>query len=163
MSLEQIRAKARELRTKTRRELQANTAVPIFAAGLCGIGVWVKDDPIQLGLAAIGMAWGFAGAVAVNRDGQVQAFAGDGASSAGLDYYRSLLEWRRVLFVRSLAWSIGPMVFAIAAFIASTISSGRLSVKVLPFALLALIWTVAVLVMRNRRLNEMRSELQSLG
>lgn len=49
MTIEQIRTKARELHAKTRRELQANTAVPLFAAGLCGIGVWVKDDPINWG------------------------------------------------------------------------------------------------------------------
>lgn len=163
MSLEQIRAKARELHAKTRRDLQANTAVPIFAAGLCGIGVWVKDDSIQLGLAAIGIAWALAGAVAVNRDLRLDAFPQDAPAAKGLDYYKSLVERRRVLFVRSLTWSIGPMVFAIAAFLASTVSSGQLSVKVLPFALLALSWTVAVLVIRSRRLSEMRSELQSLG
>ncbi len=163
MNLEQIRAKARALHAKTHRELQANTAVPLFAAGLCGIGVWVKDDPIQFGLAAIGIAWGIAGAVAVNRNPQPQAFPGDAPAANGLDYYKSLVDLRRVLFVRSLMWSIGPMVFAIVAFIASTISSGQLSVKVLPFALLALIWTVAVLVTRSRRLSELRSELQSLS
>lgn len=163
MTIEQIRTKARELHAKTRRELQANTAVPLFAAGLCGIGVWVKDDPIQLGLAAIGIAWGLAGAVAVNRNLPPELFPGDAPATKGLDYYKSLVDRRRVLFVRSLMWSIGPMVFAIGAFIASTVSSGRLSVKVLPFGLLALIWTVAVLVTRSRRLNEMRSELQSLS
>ncbi len=35
--------------------------------------------------------------------------------------------------------------------------------NVLPIVLLALIWTLAVLVMRSRRLSEMRSESQSLG
>ena len=163
MTIEQIRTKARELHARTRRELQANTAVPLFAAGLCGIGVWVKDDSVQLGLAAIGIAWGLAGAVAVNRTRQPELFPGDAPATTGLDYYKSLVDRRRVLFVRSLMWSIGPMVFAIGAFITSTVSSGRLSVKVLPFTLLALIWTVIVLVVRSRRLNEMRSELQSLS
>lgn len=163
MNLEQIRAKARELHAKTHRELQANTAVPLFAAGLCAIGVWVKDDPMQIGLAAIGIAWGIAGAIAVNRSPRPQACPGDAPTATGIDYYRGLLERRRVLFVRSLMWSIGPMVFAIGAFIASTVSSGRLSPKVLPFVLLALIWTATALFMRRRRLSEMQSELQSLG
>ena len=72
MNLEQIRAKAQ-------RELQGHTAVPLFAAGLCGIGVWVKDDPTRFGLAP---------------------------AANGLDHYKDLVHLRRVLLVRSLMWSI---------------------------------------------------------
>jgi hypothetical protein len=167
MTLEEMRQKARELHSKTRRELLGSIAVPLIVIGLSGWGVIITYDPVMRLMFGFAIAWALAGQYFLHRGMWPATLPGDAALSTGVEFYRLEITRRRYLFDRVLPWSFGPAVLSIGAWILEIVRMGNKnnlnpSVKMIPFFTLLVIWLVTVFVLRMRQQRELQREIDQL-
>lgn len=82
MTLEKIRQKALELRSKTRWELRKNVAVAVLAVAIASYGIRLAPDPALQAALALAIAW---------------ALVGGTFSIGGCGVRRGLADWSRVV------------------------------------------------------------------
>jgi hypothetical protein len=163
MTLDKIRQKVRELHSKTRRQLLGNLALPLILIAFYGL---MRQFPMLRPLYAFAIAWSLAGLYFLNRGMWSPAMPEDAALSTGLELYRREVERWRHLSGRSLLWSFGPFVLAIAAAIVPLISLGikkGMLLNMIPLLALLVIWIVSVVVIRMRQQRELQREVEELN
>jgi hypothetical protein len=171
MTLEKIRQKTQELHAKTRRALLGRMITPmlVIGAGIFGYGIAQVNGPaprVVLAFAIFATVWSLAGQYFLNRGMWSATFAGDAASSTGLESYRREVERRRYLSARFLLWSLGPVVLAIATFIVPILSLGirrGMVLNMTPFLTLLVVWIASVFVIRMRDQRELQREIDELN
>jgi hypothetical protein len=171
MTLAKIRQKTQELHAKTRRALLGGIAVSLLVAGISGYGIAWGGGPVVRAVFAFAVAWSLAGQYFVNRGMWSVAMPADAALSTGIESYRREVERRRYLSARSLLWSFGPVVLAIAALIALILNFGirrgmlfkGTLLNMIPFLAVLLIWIVSVFVIRMRDQRELLREIDELS
>ena len=169
MSEADIRRMARELRSKTRRQLWGTLAGPLAAGFFCAFSL--KSFPGLRGLLeplfGIALAWSLAGLYFLNRRMWSPALAEDAGASTGLEFCRQELERRRRVLGRVLFWSFGPMLLAIGIFILALARIGTaghgLIPNALPFLGLVVLWIGGYFVARVREQRQLQRELAELG
>jgi len=163
MTLDKIRQKVRELHSKTRRQLLGNLALPLILIAFYGL---MKQFPMLRPLYAFAIAWSLAGLYFLNRGMWSPAMPEDAALSTGLEFYRREVERWRHLSGRSLLWSFGPFVLAIAAVIVPLISLGvrnGMLRNMIPLLALLSIWIMSIVVLRMRQQRELQHEVEELN
>jgi len=164
MTMEKIRQKARELHTKTRRELLGNIAMPLIVIAFSGFGIARTDDPLQRTAFVLAILWSLTGQYFLNRGMWSRTLLGDAALTTGLEFYRQEIKRRRDLFGRILQWSFGPVVFAIGALILAVgISNRALFRNMAPFTAMVIVWIAGVFVIRIRGQRELQREIEELN
>jgi hypothetical protein len=167
MTLEKIfiRQKVRELHTGNRRKLigQMSAAVVflIFSADALA-----QTHNLALRVAVgFSMVWMIAGQYFLQRGMWSGTPPSGMAFSTGLEFYRRELTRRRDLFRRRMLWAFGPVVLALAAWIAVAVDRTNwlfLSKKAAPFFTLLALWFVGVFVLRSRERGNLRREMDDL-
>ena len=164
MTMEKIRQKARELHTKTRRELLKNNATPLIVIAFAGLGIILGDNPLQRTAFVLAILWSLTGQYFLNRGMWSRTLLGDAALTTGLEFYRQEIKRRRDLFGRILQWSFGPVVFAIGALILAVgISNRALFRNMAPFTAMVIVWIAGVFVIRIRGQRELQREIEELN
>ncbi len=158
-----LRQKARELHTRTRRELFKNIAVAFFVIAMSVFGITWANDPVPRVVFALAAAWALAGQYFLNRGMWLAQLPGDAALITGLEFYRQAVEGRRRLFRNLLWWIVGPVVLAIAAYVLSIADKVRLNLNMAPFLALLAVWIIAAIVMRVRGQRELQREIDELN
>ena len=163
-----IEQRSRKLRAKTRRGLIGTITGPLVA----GIFYWysmrafpalrqVLQPPF-----AFAIAWGVAGLYFLNRGMWSAVMAGDIGLNRGLEVCRQEIERQRDLVRRSLVWSFGPLMLAVATFVlalamVSTRERGIFP-NGLPFLVLMVVWIVSWFVIRFREQRGLQREIDEL-
>jgi hypothetical protein len=169
MPLKQIRSKARELQSKTRRKLTGLVVGPLAAAFLYAFAIREFSSLGQVlhPLFASALVWSFAGLYFLNHGMRSNEFPGDAGLSTGLEFCREEIDRRRKLLRRVLLWSMGPILLALATFmlgLATIGTKGRgLVPKGLPFLALVVAWIFGYFVMREREFRELKHEIDELN
>jgi hypothetical protein len=168
MTIKLIRAKARDLQAKTRRQLLGTLAGPLVAGFFYGFGITQFPSLAHLlhPLFAFALVWSLAGLYFLNRGMWSAAMPGDAGFSSGLEFCRSELERRRNLLRRLLLWSLAPILWAIGTFILALGLIGKqkgLFPNGLPFLFLLVAWIFAYFVMRVREQRELQREIDELN
>ena len=163
-----IEQRSRELRAKTLRKLIGTVAFPL-AAGLF-YAYSMKEFPALRQVLqppfAFAVAWGLAGLYFLNRRMWSAVMAGDIGLNRGLEVCRQEIERQRDLVRRSLVWSFGPLMLAVATFVlalamASTRERGIFP-NGLPFLVLMVVWIVSWFVIRFREQRGLQREIDEL-
>jgi MFS family permease len=163
-----IEQRSRTLRAKTRRGLIGTVAGPL-AAGIF-YAYSMKEFPALRQVLqppfAFAVAWGLAGLYFLNRGMWSAAMPGDVGLNTGLEVCRFEIERQRDLVRRSLVWSFGPAMLAIATFVlALALVSTRergIFPNGLPFLIVLVVWIVSFFVMRSREQRELQREIDEL-
>jgi hypothetical protein len=169
MTLEKIRQKARELHTKTRRQLLGTLASPLAAAFFYAFGIIQFPVLMQMlhPLFAFALAWSLVGLYFLNWRMWSAMMPGDAGFNTGLEFCRREIERRRYLLRRVLLWSFGPVLLAIGTFIlalAMIASRGRgIFPNALPFLTLVIVWIVGYFVVRLWEHRQLQRELDELN
>jgi FtsH-binding integral membrane protein len=163
-----IEQRSRELRAKTLRKLIGTVAFPL-AAGLF-YAYSMKEFPALRQVLqppfAFAVAWGLAGLYFLNRGMWSAVMAGDVGLNRGLEVCRQEIERQRDLVRRSLVWSFGPLILAVATFVlalamVSTRERGIFP-NGLPFLVLMVVWIVSWFVIRFREQRGLQREIDEL-
>lgn len=167
MTLKMIHEKAKKLRARNRRELFGNIATIPLAIGISWFGFLHTHDLAYRSIFVAAVAWAVVGQYLVHRG---MSFATPPperlALMSGLDFYRHEINWRRNLLGRFLQWTLGPVVLCVGALILLLTGMARSVGKpgaALPFTTLAVIWLVAVFVLRSRHQRELQQEIVQLN
>lgn len=114
-----LNRQTRKLHAKTSRDLlgaaQGHLISVLFS--IAGI-VMSSGFPAVRTASVIALVWGIAGAWVFHRGMWVPPMPGDAGLETGIEFYRQEIQRQRLLFRRWLVWSLGPIVLAIAAFVA---------------------------------------------
>jgi hypothetical protein len=168
MTLEQIRQKARELHSKTRRELLGTLTGPLIVA-FCYV-FCIKGFPTLQKtlhpLFAFALVWSFAGVYFLNRGKWSVPMPGDTGFSAGVEFCRREIERRRDHFRRILLWGFGPVLMATGTIIlALAVAAGNeVFTKGMPFVMLVIVWIAGYFfVVRLRQQREFQREIDELN
>lgn len=169
MPLEEIRHKARELHTKTRRKLLGTLAGPLAVALFYGFGL--KEFPALRQtlnpLFGFALAWSLIGLYFLNRRMWSTVIPGDAGFSTGLEFCRGEIERQRDILRGVLLWSFGPVLLAIGTFILALamIGSGGRGIfpNAFPFLTLVVLWILAYFVIRFREQRQLQRELEELN
>ncbi len=168
LTLEQIRQKARELHSKTRRELLRTLAGPLMVA-FCYV-FCIKEFPalqkVLHPLFAFALVWSLAGVYFLNRGKWSGPMPGDTGFSAGVEFCRREIERRRDHFRRILLWWFGPVLMAISAIILGLVAVAGKEVftKGMPFLTLVVVWIAGYFfVVRVRQQRDFRREIDALN
>jgi FtsH-binding integral membrane protein len=163
-----IEQRSRELRAKTLRKLIGTVAFPL-AAGLF-YAYSMKEFPALRQVLqppfAFAVAWGLAGLYFLNRGMWSAVMAGDVGLNRGLEVCRQEIERQRDLVRRSLVWSFGPLILAVATFVlalamVSTRERGIFP-NGLPFLVLMVVWIASWFVIRFREQRGLQREIDEL-
>ena len=163
-----IEQRSRELRAKTLRKLIGTVAFPL-AAGLF-YAYSMKEFPALRQVLqppfAFAVAWGLAGLYFLNRGMWSAVTPGDLGIKTGLEVCRLEVERQRDLVRRSLVWSFGPLMLAVATFVlalamVSTRERGIFP-NGLPFLVLMVVWIVSWFVIRFREQRGLQREIDEL-
>jgi hypothetical protein len=166
MTLEMIHDKAQKLRARNRRELFGNLATIPLAIGISWFGFFHTHDPAYRSVFVVAVAWAVLGQYLVYRRMWSATPPERSASMNGLDFYRREINWRRNLLGRFLQWTLGPIVLCVGMLILLLTGMARSVGKpgaALPFTTLAVVWLVAVFVLRSRDQRELRQEMDQLN
>ena len=163
-----IRQKARELHSKTRRELFNTALGHVFIVVLCGAGIVFGRFPAQRMAFAIGLAWALAGAWMSQRGMWVPPMPGDAGFQTGLQFYRQEIQRRRSLFRRWLMWTLGPVILGLSAlvagpFAATLAADPRMLRNAIPFTVLLAVWAIGIALMRKRGERDIQREIDELS
>jgi FtsH-binding integral membrane protein len=163
-----IEHRSRTLRAKTRRKLIGTVAGPL-AAGIFYAYSMKAFPPLRQVLQppfAFAVAWGLAGLYFLNRGMWSAGTPGDVGLNTGLELCRLEIEHQRDLVRRSLVWSFGPVMLAIATFVlALALVSTRergIFPNGLPFLIVVVVWIVLFFVIRLREQRELQREIDEL-
>lgn len=166
MTLEMIHKKAQKLRARNRRELLGNLATIPLAIGISWFGFLHTHDPAYRSVFVVAVVWAVLGQYLVYRRMWSATPPERSASMNGLDFYRREINWRRNLLGRFLQWTLGPIVLCVGMLILLLTGMARSVGKpgaALPFTTLAVVWLVAVFVLRSRDQRELRQEMDQLN
>jgi hypothetical protein len=166
MTLEKIRKKARQLHTKTRRELLRSLAVPIAVGFFYAFGI--REFPalqqVLHPLFAFALVWSLAGLYFLIRGKWSAEMPGDTGFSAGIEFCRREIERRRDYFRRVLVWGFGPLLLAIGTIVLALAAVGgrELLQKGIPFLTLVVVWITGYFVIRVRQDRQLQCEIKEL-
>jgi hypothetical protein len=167
MTLEELQKKARELRTKTRRELCANIAIALLVFAISGLGILHTHSLGVRLVFGLAIAWALAGQYFLHRGMWFATRPAGAALSSGLEFYRRQLEQRLSIFHRVLQWSFGPVVLSITTLILVLAGIARnqnqSAEKVIPFCTAFVLWIVVLFVLRSRSHRQLRQEIHELN
>ena len=166
MTLEKIQTKVRELNAKTRRELIKAIASPVLVVVMSCLAFATmhgQHDPAQRWTLAIAFAWSLAGQRALHRGMRLATLPGDAAMTTALEYYHREVERRKALYGRTLLWSFGPIILALAAFCVPFAWNPAHLGNALPFLTLVVIWIAAYFVLRMRIQKDLQREIDELN
>jgi FtsH-binding integral membrane protein len=163
-----IEQRSCELRARTRRKLIGTVAGPL-AAGFFYAFSMIEFPALRQVLQppfAFAVAWGLAGLYFLNRGMWSAVMAGDVGLNRGLEVCRQEIERQRDLVRRSLVWSFGPLILAVATFVlalamVSTRERGIFP-NGLPFLVLMVVWIVSWFVIRFREQRGLQREIDEL-
>jgi hypothetical protein len=169
MALEEIRQRARELHSRTRRALFGTLVVPLIIASVYAFGF--KEFPLVRPtlnpLFGFALAWSLLGLYFLNRRMWSPVMPGDAAFSTGLEFCRGEIERQRDILRRVLVWSFGPVLLAIGTFILALAmigSRGRgMFTNALPFLIVVVVWILVYFVIRFRDQRQLQRELDELN
>ncbi len=166
ITLESLRAKARELRIKTRRELFGNSALALITIVTSVHGfLHTHERGWQIVLVLLA-AWALPGWYISVRGLWPERFPGGMAPSDGLRSYRRELKRKRDLFRRFLPWSFAPAILAMITWLLvmrGLAARVHISLNFLPVCTLLVLWTIGIFVLRIRRRSELNQELDELA
>jgi MFS family permease len=163
-----IEQRSRDLSAKTRRKLIGTAAGPLAAGFFYAYSV--REFPALWQLLQLpfifALAWGLAGVYFLNRGMWSAATPATAGPRTGLEVCRLEIERQRDLVRRSLVWSFGPVMLAIAMFVlalamVSTTERGIFP-NGLPFLILAAVWIVLWFVIRLREQRGLQREIDEL-
>jgi len=168
MTARLIQSRARALRDKTRRQLIGTVAAPLAAGFFYAFAMRLFGDlgSVLHPLFAIAMAWSLIGLYFLNRGMWPEAIPADAGFHTGLEFCREEIGRRRSLLRRLLFWSLGPILLAIATFVAALAAvaneqKGMLP-NAMPFLILVVAWLVCYFVLRMREQQELKREIAEL-
>jgi hypothetical protein len=162
MTLEKIQVKVRELNARTRKDLINAIASPVVVAVISCLALAMMHDPVQRWVLAFAFAWSLAGQRALHRGMRVGTLPGDAAMTTAIEYYRREVEHRKALYSRTLLWSFGPIVVALAVFCLPFARNPQWLPNSIPFLSLVAIWIIAFFVLRMRTQRELQREIDDL-
>lgn len=168
MTLEKIRQKARELHSKTRRELLRTLTGPLMVA-VCYVFCLKEFPPLQNILHllfAFAFVWSLSGLYFLNRGKWSGPMPGDTGFSAGVEFCRREIEQRRDHFRRILLWGFGPVLMAVGTLILGLVAVAGKEVfpKGVPFLTLAVAWVAGYFfLVRVRQQRELQREIDELN
>ncbi len=162
MTLEKIKQKVRELNAKTRQELIKAIASPVLVVVMSCFAFAQMHDSVQRWTLAFAFAWSLAGQRALHRGMRLATLPGDAAMTAALEFYRREVERRKALYSRTLLWSFGPIVLALAAFCLPFARKPEHLPNALPFLTLIAIWIAAYFILRMRIQRDLQREIDEL-
>lgn len=167
MTLEMIRQKASQSRSKTRRELFGSITTVVIVIAISAFGIHhASNAGIRLAF-ALAIAWVLVGQSLLHRGMWSASMPADATLNTGLEFYRRELERQQDVIGRILRWSFGPVILSIGTLILVLVemATGRsLPIRsVMPFTTLFMIWIVAFLVRRSRSQRKLRREIDELA
>ncbi len=163
-----IEQRSRTLRAKTRKGLIGTVAGPLAAGFFYAYSMKAFPALRQVLQAsfAFAVAWGLAGLYFLNRGMWSAVTPGDVGLNTGLEVCRLEIERQRDLVRRSLVWSFGPTMLAIATFILALalVSPGARGIipNALPLLIVLVVWIVSFFVIRLRQQREFQREIDEL-
>lgn len=169
MTLEMIRVKANEYRSKTRRALFGSISTVAIVVALSVFGILHTSNAGSRLVFAVAIAWALVGQILLHRGMWSEKFSADATFSTGLEFYRREVERQQNLVRRILEWSFGPVVISICTFIVTFFEmtkGGSLRIRaisVMPFTILFVIWIILFFVLRSRDQRKIRRELDELS
>lgn len=167
MTLEMIRQRASESRSKTRRELVGSMATVLIVLGVSAFGIEHTSYAVARLVFALAIAWALAGQILLHRGMWSASQPADGNLKTGLEFYRRELERQQDVIGRVLRWSFGPVILSIGTLIVVLVQMATgLSLpirSVAPFASIFVIWIVAFFVRRSRGQRKLRGEIDALN
>lgn len=167
MTLEMIRQRAHELNARTRRELYANVATTLIIVAISGFGFMHTRDSVLKFAFVVAVIWAVAGQYFLHRGMWAVIRPEDLALIAGLDFYRQEVNRRHTLLGRVLQWSLAPIILSIGALVLVLTGAarylGQSTIVIFPFCTIALMWIVAVFVLRSRSKRELQREVDELN
>lgn len=166
MTLETMKARARELSAKTRRELWGSIAGSAIVLGIAVWGMTLTRDPAMRLIFALAVAWMAAGQYVVHRGMWSELTGGDAALRTGIEFYRREVERRTYVFRQILQWSFGPVALSLAALILVLIGIANSQsiplVRMMPFCSLVVVWIGALFMLRRQSRRELQREIEQL-
>lgn len=167
MTLEIIRQKASESRSKTRRELFGSIAMVVIVIAISAFGIHHASNAVFRLLFVFGIAWVLVGQGLLHGGMWSTSPPADATLKTGLEFYRRELERQQDVIGRILRWSFGPVILSIGTLILVLVEMaiGRsLPIRsVMPFTALFVIWIIAYFVRRSRSQSKLRREIEELS
>lgn len=166
MTPEELRQRAVKLRGQTRKALLRGLATPLMVtAALAWIMTRIHIGGMMKALGATAIVWSLAGLAFLNRGMWSAGLPESDGTRTALASYKREVERRHQVSRRFLLWSLGPVSLALVAFTAplwKLAAEQGVAVRMLPFAVLLIIWIGAVAVIRFREQRELRREIETL-
>lgn len=166
MTLEGIREKAREYRSKKRRALLGSIVTVLLIVAISIFGIQHGSGAGVRMLFALAIFWALAGQSFLHRRKWQPGLPDDANLSTGLEFYRRELEQQQDLVRRILQWSLGPVILSVLSLIVVLVkmATGRgLPIsRVLPFTILFIVWLISFFVLRSRDQKKLRREIDEL-
>jgi MFS family permease len=163
-----IEQRSRKLRAKTRRGLIGTVTGPL-AAGIFyaySMSAFPALRQVLQPPFAFALAWGLAGLYFLNRGMWSAVMPGDLGLNTGLEVCRLEVERQRDLQRRSLVWSFGPAMLAMATFVLALalVPQGARGIipNGLPLLIVLVLPIVSFFVIRSREQRELQRELDEL-
>lgn len=167
MTLEEIRRKAQELQTKTRREFLANAAMSLALIAFCAWSFAKSNSGVQRTGFALAIAWSVIAQHPGYRRMRSATLAGDAALASSLEFYRRELERRRDQFRQPWRWFLGPILIAIGSFllpaVMGVIRNPDLFPNMVPFLVLFSVWIAIFFTKTNREVRRLQREIDELN
>lgn len=169
MILKMIEKRSRDLRARTRRKLLGSLAAPLVAVVVYGFGMkeFASLRPLLHPLFAFALVWSLAGLYFLNRGMWSAVMPGDAGLSTGLEFCRHEIERQRELVLRTLLWSLGPVLLAIGTLILALAMVGTRNRGIfpngLPFLVLVVVWIIGYFIVRMREQRELQHEIDELN
>jgi Na+/melibiose symporter-like transporter len=165
MTLEMIRQKARQHRSKTRRELFASIAVVLIVVATSVFGILHGSVGLRL-VFSIAILWVLSGQIFLHRGMWQPGLPADATLSTGLEFYRRELKRQQDLIRRILRWTFGPVILSVGTLIVVLIEMARGWSKpisaIIPFTTLFVIWIILFFVLRSRNRRKIQREIEQL-
>lgn len=167
MTLELLRQRVRDLNARRRRDL----LITVFAAAIVlALSAWgiprTHSLAIQIAF-VLSSAWALAGLYFERRGLRRAELLDDSTLHTGLEFYRLQIQQNLALFHRTLPWTFGPIILAVAAIalvLAGMVQSQNQPLsKIAPFCVLYVLWLIAAPAMRSRKRRELHRELDLLN
>jgi len=167
VTLETIRHKANESRSKTRRGLAGTIAIALIVATVSVFGIIHESNAAVRLIFVLAIAWTLAGQALLHRGMWSASLPVDATVSSGLEFYRREIDKRRGLFRGLLQWSFGPVILSIGTMIVVLIGIARgqslPTSSVMPFGTLFVVWVIAFFVVRARDQRKLLREIDELS
>jgi len=162
---QQLQEKARQIRTKTRKEMLGNSALALIAIGSAVHGMLHTHTPGWRVVFAIIIAWAVSGWFLSNRGARPKHTPPPSEPVDGLRFYHQQLERRNDLLRRFLPSSFAPAVLGMVTWI--LIMSGmaqnlQVRVNFVPLCTSLVLWIIGIFILRLRTRNELKQELAEL-